>query len=171
LEEAFKLFVAQVEDLYRPLSDKKPEPSRLDAIRGEIADLGKQIFKYQTLIDAQDNPADATSLSRMLTDCDKRKAAKQEELEKETIHEKGTPKLDNAYVDYIKSLMAGRQTLDQRMRLREAIRGAVERITVNLETKECEIRWKKLDETFTISVTNRGYRTKGLGGIEIAEIL
>ena len=168
-KEAFVGFVPSVEDLYRPLAKPKPEPSKLNELEGEKADAEKQIAKIKSLILSQPNPS--TTLVSMLTEQETRKVAAEDQIEQETVSSKGTPKLDSAYWEYFKKLFSRKLDDHQhRLQLREAIRGAVENITVNLDRGAAEIRWKNLPETYEIEVRAGGWKSKGLGGIEIAMI-
>ena len=81
---------------------------------------------------------------------------------------KGTPVINADYLATLSKLTSGKlRDTQNRLKLREGLRGAIERFTVDLPAKSAEIKWKTLDNPFTIQLTKSGYSVKDINGVEI----
>jgi len=150
-EESFLNLLAQT-DLIRGILNGKQEPSILDALRGELSDVQKQCEKYLRLIEGDENP------SRRLMDNLKALESKESDLQKEVeaaeAKERGTTPASRVYADLKGEFEALTTNPENRQRLREALRGLVEKIEVmrDSDVKQYRVFLRQASQPITVTL-------------------
>jgi DNA invertase Pin-like site-specific DNA recombinase len=168
LEQAFIPHVHDIPTLVQSLTKVEAAPNAIDTLKGKLARTEERLARVKADYLAQEDPTKATTLASLLTDLDAQHTALAKDLELETVKAKGTPVINADYLATLSKLTSGKlRDTQNRLKLREGLRGAIERFTVDLPAKSAEIKWKTLDNPFTIQLTKSGYSVKDINGVEI----
>jgi DNA invertase Pin-like site-specific DNA recombinase len=167
-EDSFSNVLTYVDNLYTP-SAPQVQALRSDELRCDLSNVDMQIAKLKSILLKQKDPSKAVSLGSMLTEHDAKRAQIANELQQEIVREKGTPKLDNRHMQFLKSLFADGKLKDPdaRRKIQEALRVAIDRITIDVATQSYKVTWKNSPNAFEVQLTPDGYEISGTGCIHM----
>lgn len=166
-EESFQGFLPYVD--FATVKAELSEPRKTDEISVNLAHAERQISKFKAAMEAEDDPSKAVSLGGMLTKYDKIRAALLNELEVETIKERGATRLSVAHYEYLRGLFSKGKLQDPKTRLeiQEALRVSIERITIDVKTQSYTVTWKASPNVFVVELLRDGFKVSGVGCVNL----
>lgn len=166
-EESFVGLLPYVENLYQ--QTQTLEPLKSDEIKINLINTDRQIEKLKKILLELEDPTKAISLATMLTDLDTKRKQLAKEHQAEIIRERGTPKLDNGRLDYLKGLFSGGKLkdIDTRKEIQEALRSSIDRITVNAVKRSYKVTWKNSTNVYRVQISKQGFKVTGTGCVNL----
>ena len=166
-EESFSSLFGYIDNLCIA-SAPTDETLKSDGLRFQLSDTDERISTIKTMLLQQDL-SKAVSLGAVLTELDTKRAQLKSDLAQEIIREKGTPKLDAAHFQFLKSLFAGNklQNPDTRRQIQEALRDAIDRITIDVKSQCYKVTWKNSPDVIEVRLTPQGYKISGAGCVNL----
>jgi DNA invertase Pin-like site-specific DNA recombinase len=134
VESAILGLLCQDQAIRENLTGAKAEPDKLEILRGKLAEVQKRGEKYLRLIDNEDNPTKA--ILHRLQAAEAEESALQAEIEQEEAKTKAQGSPQAAYKALRGSLSVATVTITDRGRMRELLRGVLEKVIVNTTEKE-----------------------------------
>lgn len=127
-------------EVYKALTAEAPTPSQLGMLKSKLAEVHAQQEKYMRLIDGDPNPS--KTLSDRLKQADAQEAELTAQVEAEIAKSKSATPPVEAYRKLRAALPVPTLEITDRARLRELLRGVVERIEVKLGEDEYAVNFK-----------------------------
>src|SRR6185437_10779286 len=127
-EASFLALLSYADLIEKALAFEKG-PSKLDALRGELADVQRQCEKYMRFINDDENPS--KRVMENLKMLESKESQLQKEIEVEEVKAKWEIPVTEAYDRFQADLAAHAQEPEYRARVREALRDVVEKITID----------------------------------------
>ncbi len=168
-EQSFAGFLGYVENLGNTKLETA-EQSKSDEIRNKLNHVDKQIAKLKAAFEEID-PSKAVSLATMLTDYDTQRAQLVKDLDAAIIKEKGETPLTKGHFDYLKRLFGKENKLQDpatRLEIQEALRTAIDRITIDVATQSYKVTWRNSPNVFEVQLRKDGFDVKGDGCTHIS---
>ena len=141
LEESFLALLAHTDLIYQALAGPSGGPSKLDALRGELADVQRQCEKYMRFINDDENP------SRRIMDnlklLESKEAQLQNEIQAEEIKTKSETPASEAYSRFQTEFATHVKDPEYRSRVREALKDIVESIRVEVGGNAYQVRLRQ----------------------------
>ena len=166
-EESFAgLFILNPESFFESLTISEPiKDSKSDSIRNKLFHVEKQIAKLKAAFKEMEDPAKAVSLGAMLTDYDTQRTQLIKDIEQAIIQEKGKTPLTKSHLELLVSLF-GRKSKSEdhetRRMIQEALRVAIDRITIDVKTQSYKVTLKNSPNVFEVKLTKTSYEIKGV---------
>ena len=164
-EKSFASFLCHIEDLGKP-KEATSDTSKCDTIKNQIAHVERRIVTIKAAFEKIEDTSKAVSLATMLTDYDIQLVQLKKELEDETIKEKGSVNFDKQQLEYLKQLFGKENKLQDpatRQEIQEALRNAIDRITIDVKSHSYTVTWKNSPNVFKVQFTKQGFEVSGDG--------
>jgi DNA invertase Pin-like site-specific DNA recombinase len=169
-EESFAGFIGHEIILSSISLSENVEASKSDEIRNKLINVEKQIAKLKAAFAEIENPEKAVSLGIMLTNYDTQHAQLLKDLENATVQEKGSTPLTKSHIAFLASLFGNQNKLkdpDTRRQIQEALRTAIDRITIDVQKQSYTVALKNSPDVFEVQLTKTGYKISGEGCVNL----
>jgi len=150
-EKSFLALMSQTDLIERVMSAEQGT-SRLSLLQAELADVQRQCEKYFRLIEGDENPSKRVVENLKMLEA--KEVQLQAEVEAEEIKRKGEMPVKEAYERFQSDLAEHARKPEYRMRIREALREVVEKVTVLGSTpcKQYQVHLRSASMPITVSL-------------------